>query len=199
MREYWGTGNAIVVPLLAVMAVAFTVVGVFFGPAWFKVAPEEAQLLRWCFVAGGIGLFFSFYSQFWLILSQTYLDFKFLGVLRTAMGLLQVIPAIVLAWATGNPLVLIAWSTATAALQLGIFVLHGRKAYGLGLGLEERKWERAREMAAYTAKTFAALVTNRCSAPSIAWCSAGSPQPLLFRTTISAPMPARGFKASARR
>ena len=32
VREYWATGNAIVIPLLATMAAAFTLAGVLFGP-----------------------------------------------------------------------------------------------------------------------------------------------------------------------
>ena len=105
VREYWGTGNAIAIPLLAIMALVFAVVGVVFGPAWFNVAPENVNLLRWSFVAGGVGLFLSYYGQFWLILSQAHLDFRFVAILRTLATVLRVIPAIPLAWATRNPLV----------------------------------------------------------------------------------------------
>jgi O-antigen/teichoic acid export membrane protein len=57
VREYWGTGNAIAVPLLAAMGTLFAIVGVIFGPRWFNVAPSLTNLLRWSFAAGGVGLF----------------------------------------------------------------------------------------------------------------------------------------------
>src|SRR5215469_12719349 len=44
VREYWGTGNAIAIPLLAVMGVSFGLVGVFFGPKWFNVDPSLVSL-----------------------------------------------------------------------------------------------------------------------------------------------------------
>ena len=160
VREYWGTGNAIAIPLLALMALTFAIVGVVFGPVWFNVAPANANLLRWSFIAGGTGLFFSYYGQFWLILSQAHLDFKFLAILRTGMSLVQVIPAIPLAWATKNPLVLILWATTVTALQLAIFVLHGKRKYRLGLNIRHAGWGRAREMAVYTGKTFATLLAH---------------------------------------
>jgi len=160
VREYWGTGNAIVLPLLTSMALIFVLVGVVFGPAWFNVTPTYVNLLRGSFVAGGVGLFLSYYGQYWLILSQTHLDFKFLAIVRTSTSLLQVLPSIPLAWVTGNPLVLIVWNSVTAALQLAVLAWHGRKNYHLGFSLRHVRIKRAREMAAYTSKTFAALLVN---------------------------------------
>jgi O-antigen/teichoic acid export membrane protein len=160
VREYWGTGNAIVLPLLALMAIIFTGLGVWFGPLWFNVASANVSLLRGSFVAGGIGLFLSYYCQYWLILSQAHLDFKFLGILRTAVSLLQVIPSIPLAWATGNPLVLIGWGILISFLQLAIFIWHANKRYGLRLNLGDAAWIRAREMATYTGKTFVSVIVN---------------------------------------
>jgi O-antigen/teichoic acid export membrane protein len=163
VREYWGTGNAIAMPLLAVMGVAFGVIGVLFGPKWFNIDPSLISLLRWSFVAGAVSLFLSYYGQFWLILSQAHLDFKFLSILRTATSLLQIIPSIVLAWATRNPLVLILWATAIGALQLAIFVGHAKKSYQLTFSFGHAGWHRAREMAAYTGKTFASLIIGSLS------------------------------------
>ena len=160
VREYWGTGNAIAIPLLATMGVIFTLIGVIFGPKWFNVSPSLVSLLRWSFVAGGTGLFLSYYGQFWLILSQAHLDFRFLSILRTAISLLQIIPSIVLAWATRNPLVLILWTAGAGALQLAIFVWHSKKSYALGFDLNHAGWRRAWEMAAYTGKTFATLLVG---------------------------------------
>jgi O-antigen/teichoic acid export membrane protein len=160
VREYWGTGNAIAVPLLAIMGVIFGVIGVIFGPKWFNVDPSLVGLLRWSFVAGGIGLFLSYYGQFWLILSQAHLDFKFLSLLRIGTSLLQIVPSIILAWATRNPLILIFWTAVIAALQLAIFVVHAKKSYQLNFGFGHAGWHRAREMATYTGKTFAALLVG---------------------------------------
>ena len=160
VREYWATGNAMVIPLLAITAALYITIGVGFGPKWFNVAPAYEGLLRWSFVAGGVSLFLSYYSQFWLILSQAHLDFKFLSILRTAISVLQVVPSIPLAWATHNPLILIVWTTAIAALQLAIFIWHAKRSYRLGLSLRHAGRKRAREMATYTGKTFASLVVN---------------------------------------
>jgi O-antigen/teichoic acid export membrane protein len=158
VREYWGTGNAIAIPLLAGMGLVFAVVGVTFGPRWFNVDPKLIDLLRWSFVAGGVGLFLSYYAQFWFILSQAHLDFKFLGIVRIAINLLQILPSIFLAARTRNPLVLIVWGAIVGALQLAIYIWHARKNYRLTFDFAHAAWHRAREMAAFTAKTFASLI-----------------------------------------
>jgi O-antigen/teichoic acid export membrane protein len=158
VREYWGTGNAIAIPLLAAMGFVFAVVGVMFGPRWFNVDPTLTKLLRWSFVAGGVGLFLSYYAQFWFILSQAHLDFKFLGVVRIVINLLQILPSIFLAALTGNPLILIVWGTIVGALQLAIYIWHARKNYRLSFDFAHAAWHRAREMAAFTAKIFASLI-----------------------------------------
>ncbi len=158
VREYWGTGNAIAIPLLTAMGVVFAVVGVTFGPRWFNVDPALVSLLRWSFVAGGVGLFLSYYAQFWFILSQAHLDFKFLGIVRIAINLLQILPSIFLAALTRNPLVLIVWGTITGALQLAVFIWHARRNYRLKFDFGHAAWHRAREMAAFTAKTFGSLI-----------------------------------------
>jgi len=158
VREYWGTGNAIALPLLATMGLAFSITGVVFGPKWFNIDPSHARLLQWSFVAGGLGLFLSYYSQFWLILSQAHLDFRFISIIRTATSLLQIMPSIGLAWATQNPLILIVWGVIVGALQLAVFICHARKSYSLGFHFAYAGWHRATEMAMYTAKSFASLV-----------------------------------------
>jgi O-antigen/teichoic acid export membrane protein len=160
VREYWGTGNAIAIPLLAMMGIVFAAIGVFLGPTWFNVDPTLVRLLRWSFVAGGAALFLSYYGQFWLILSQAHLDFKFLSLLRTTVSVAQIIPSIALAWATRSPLVLILWSVAVGLAQLSIFIWHARNAYSLRFDFRHARIGRAREMAAYTAKTFATLLAN---------------------------------------
>jgi len=164
VREYWGTGNAIAIPLLAAMGLVFAVVGVTFGPRWFNVDPALVNLLRWSFVAGGVGLFLSYYAQFWFILSQAYLDFKFLGIVRIGLNVLQIVPSIFLAALTRNPLVLIVWGTITGALQLAVFIWHARRNYRLRFDFAHAAWHRAREMAAFTAKTFGSLIVGSLTA-----------------------------------
>jgi O-antigen/teichoic acid export membrane protein len=160
VREYWGTGNIIAIPLLAAMATVFAITGVFFGPRWFNIDSSFVRLLQWSFAVGGVALFLSYYSQFWVILSQAHLDFKFLSILRTFTSVVQIVPAIILAWATRNPLVLILWGAAVGALQLVIFIWHAKRSYKLGFGFMHAAWHRAREMALYTGKTFLIDHTN---------------------------------------
>jgi O-antigen/teichoic acid export membrane protein len=160
VREYWGTGNLIAIPLLALMALVFIGVGVWFGPYWFdKLQPENVRLLQWAFVFGGCGLFFSYYIQFWLVLSQAHLDFKFIGILRGCFSVAQVLLTLWLAYLTHNPVVLILSGIVITMIQLVIFVWHAVRNYNLGLNLREASLARAREMAGYTAKAFATLLT----------------------------------------
>jgi len=160
VRGYWGTGNVIIIPFLALVSLAFIGLGVWLGPKWFNILPGDVPLLRWCFVAGGFGLFFSYYGTYWLILSQAYLDFKFIGLLRVVMTLVQILPAIALAFFTKNPLLLVGWSTLISLLQLGVFVRHAQRNYHLGLNLRMASFARLREMAVYTGKNFLGLITG---------------------------------------
>jgi O-antigen/teichoic acid export membrane protein len=158
VRGYWATGNLVGIPCLLLMALAFAGIGVVLGPKWFNVSPGKEGLLRACFVAGGFSLFFGYYAQFWNILSQAYLDFKFIGLLRIVASLLQVIPALGLAMLGMDPLVLISWSAFIGVLQLAAFMWHARRHYHLGLNLREASFAYVREMAAYTGKNFAGLI-----------------------------------------
>lgn len=160
IREYWGSGNVVAVPLLAAMALAFGTVGVAFGPQWFHVAAENVSLLRGCFVAGAFSLFFSYYGQFWNILLQAHLDFKFSGLIRVGTSLLQVLPAIVLARFTRSPLWICIWTALVGAAQLAVMAGYSRRVYQLGFEWRAARRERLREMAAYTGKTFATLLAN---------------------------------------
>ncbi|MEI6399771.1 MAG: hypothetical protein WCO71_13465, partial [Pseudomonadota bacterium] len=129
VRGYWATGHAIALPLLGSMALVFTGIGVWFGPKWFHIAPDQASMLQSSFVAGGVGLFLSYYGQFWNILSQAYLDFKFLSIVRIAISLLQILPSLLIAYLTGNPFLIILWTTFTSGLQLLVYIRHARKNY----------------------------------------------------------------------
>ncbi len=158
VREYWGTGNLIALPLLALMALVFVAVGVVWGPRWFNVAPENEKLLRLCFIPSGLSLFFNFYGQIWNILLQAHLDFKFSSILRITASLLQVIPAVAIAYFTHNPLWINTWGLVLSVAQLIFFIWYCRKHYQLGLSLSYARRARVHEMAAYTAKTFLSLI-----------------------------------------
>jgi O-antigen/teichoic acid export membrane protein len=160
VRGYWGTSNVIILPFLTLVSLAFIGVGVWLGPKWFNVSSDHVGLLRACFVAGGFGLFLAYYGTYWMILSQAFLDFKFISLLRVAMTLLQILPAISLAFFTKNPLLLLWWSTFVSLLQLGVFVWHARRNYHLGLNLRMASFARFREMAAYTGKMFLSLIAG---------------------------------------
>lgn len=160
VREYWGTGNVIALPLLGLMGAVFALLGVFCGPHWFNVSPANAGLLRACFAVGGLALFVSYYSQFWLILSQAHLDFKFIGILRSVGSIVQIVPAILLARWTKDPLILVSWAAGVGFLQLIVFIWHARRKYRLGAELRHARRARFQEMAAYTGKSFAALVVG---------------------------------------
>lgn len=160
VRQYWGTGNLIVIPLLLLMAIIFAVIGVLFGPKWFPVAPTEVSLLQWAFVWGGVALFLAYYTQFWLVLAQAHFDFKFIGLWRSILNVVQVLLAVFLAYLTRNPLMLILGGIAVSAVQLLFFVHHGAKHYQLGLNLRDASMRRAREMSGYTCKAFSSLLTG---------------------------------------
>jgi len=125
-----------------------------------KLKPENVPVLRWAFVFGGCGLFLSYYIQFWQMLSQAHLDFKFIGILGGCFSVLQVLLAMWLAYLTHNPVVIILSGVGFGILQLGMFVWHAVRHYHLGLNLHEAKLARAREMSHYTAKTFATLLAG---------------------------------------
>jgi O-antigen/teichoic acid export membrane protein len=160
VRGYWGTGNLIILPFVLLIALTMITVGIWLGPKWYNVAAANVPLLQACFVASGFELFFSFYSQYWLVLAQANLDFKFVGMLRSAMALLRVIPMVTLAYWTNNTLALTAWGAVVAFVELLFFVVHGRRKYRLGLDLGAAGWAHAKEMASYVAKNFFGLIVN---------------------------------------
>ena len=46
VRGYWGTGNLIMLPFLALVSLVFIGLGVWLGPKWFNVQPADVSLLR---------------------------------------------------------------------------------------------------------------------------------------------------------
>jgi len=159
VRRYWGTGNLIVLPVLGVVTVAFVGLVIWIGPKWFtQLSPAHVGLFRACIVANGFGLFFSYYGTFWLAISQAYLDFKFIGLIRAVITPLQIIPSVLLAWWTANPFWVLAWSSAVGFVQLLILIWHARRHHNLGMCLGEARLACAREMSGFTAKMFVNLV-----------------------------------------
>ena len=163
IREYWATGNALALPLLAGMGALFIALGVIFGPQWFEqgaLSPEDRALLPWCFVIGGLTLFLNYYAQFWNVVSQAHLDFKFISILKTGTALAQVVPALFLARLTHDALVVLLWTAAIALLQVLLYAWHSKANYGLGFSFGEASWVRLREMATFTGKTFIGLLVS---------------------------------------
>src|SRR5678815_4727794 len=99
---------------------------------WYNAAPGQSDLLHKSLIAGGAGLGVALYSQFWLILSQAHLDFKFLSVVRIAALLAMIVPAVGIAYLTGSPLMILWWGVLVGVGQLLIFIAHAKKKYGLG-------------------------------------------------------------------
>lgn len=159
-RSYWGTGNAFAIPLLAAMAVIFIILGFFLGPRWFNVTPDQVTTLQWGFVVAGIGLFFSYYGQFWNILAQVNLDFSFISILRMVSATVQIAGSIILAARTRNAVLILAWGTLLSAIQLFVLMWHARQRYLFGIHWRLARISRMREMAGYTLKTFLTLIVN---------------------------------------
>ena len=159
VRRYWGTGNLIVLPVLGLITVAFVGLLIWLGPKWFtQLSPAHVGLFRACIMVNGIGLFFAYYSTFWLAISQAYLEFKFIGIIRAVITALSIIPSLLLAWWTESPFWVLAWSSAVAFLQLLILIWHARRHHNLGMCLGEARLECAREMSGFTAKMFVNLL-----------------------------------------
>ena len=160
VREYWSTGNVIVLPLIAVFAATFIAAGIIWAPEWFKVPAEDVATLRWAMVAGGIGLFFSYYGQMWFVLSAAHLDFRFVSVVRTGLSVATTIGTLLVAIVTRNAAWLVAFGTVASAAQFVILLHRGARHYKVPVHLPDFRWERLREMLPYTMKTFAQLVSG---------------------------------------
>jgi O-antigen/teichoic acid export membrane protein len=74
--------------------------------------------------------------------------------------LLGIIPSLLLAYLMHNPLLLICWAVALGLAQLVFYIGYSRRHFDLGFDLRQASRARAREMAAYTGKTFATLIFN---------------------------------------
>ena len=159
IKGYWGTGNLIVLPVLIVIAVALAAFGCWLGPKWYNVA-GKLVLFRFCVLATAFELLFSFYSQYWLILSQAHLDFKFVGSLRAIMAMVRVVPALVLAHLTHSPLIMAFWFSFAALVELIVFVRHGARLYQLGLEFSSASMAHVREMAGFLGKNLVGMISG---------------------------------------
>jgi O-antigen/teichoic acid export membrane protein len=159
VREYWATGNAIVLPLILFFAAVFVMVGAIWGAHWFKIRIAEVSGFRWAILFSGIGLFFNYYGQMWYVLAQAHLDFKYLAMLRTWFGLATTIGILIVALITKNLVAISLYSTLLAALQFILLLRRSEKNYGLPL-LRPSDFRRKRllEILPYTMKTFGQLL-----------------------------------------
>ncbi|MEO5717952.1 MAG: hypothetical protein ABIR29_05210 [Chthoniobacterales bacterium] len=77
---------------------------------------------------GGRRFVFSCYGQFWNIPAQVNLDFRFISLLRVVSTTLQVGGAILLPALNRNTVLVVAWGSLLAGLQLIILIWHsGRR------------------------------------------------------------------------
>jgi O-antigen/teichoic acid export membrane protein len=160
LRQYWGTGNLLAIPVVTAMGIVFIGLGAYFGPKWFHVSPDHINLLRWAFVAGGFGLCVGYYSNFWQVLSQAHFDFKFVGLWRSVLNVAQVLTCILLARLTGNPLILIWVSTLFGLIQMAVLIWHANKNYGLALNLGDARMARVRELFGISNKTLGTILAG---------------------------------------
>ncbi|MDZ4788967.1 MAG: oligosaccharide flippase family protein [Blastochloris sp.] len=159
-KEYWATGNVIVLPFLLLFTAVFIVVGTVFGPSWFKVSGHDATILRWAVLWGGFGLFFAYYGQMWHSLAQTHLDFKYLAILRTWFSLLASLGSVVVALWTRNVAAIFAFTSCLALIQFALLFYRGQHHYQLPLKLAGFKKNRFKEMLPYTLKTCGQLLSG---------------------------------------
>lgn len=160
VRQYWATSHAIVLPMVAFFALVFVAIGTIFGPEWFNVAGADAETLRWAMTWGGVGLFFSYYGQMWFVLSATYLDFRFLSVIRSAIGVASSLGTLVVAMIFKNTAALLAFAAFLGVLQFCILLHRGNTRYALPVRFKDYRFERLREMLPYTLKTFLQLISG---------------------------------------
>ena len=160
VREYWATGNAIVFPFVLFFAIVFMVVGGVWGPYWFHVKGSDITTLRWAIFFSGFGLFFNYYGQMWNVLAQAYLDFRYLSILRTWMGLSTTMGILAVALITKSLSAIFLFSTLLAALQFFLLFQRGHWHYKLPLRVSDFRRARLLEMLPYTMKTFAQLLSG---------------------------------------
>ena len=160
VREYWGTGHSVLLPILLAGAVLFGLVGVIFGPHWFIGAKGHEPLLRECYIIGAAGLFVGFYFQTWNMLAQAHLDFAFTGVLNLIANLSSTVLCVSAAAWTGNPALVLAVPPLIGAIQLIALGIRARSRYGLGWNVRDFRMSRLNEMRGYCLRMFVNLLVG---------------------------------------
>lgn len=160
VREYWATGHVIVLPFVLFFAALFVVLGTVWGPVWFKVPEADTSTLRWAIVWGGVGLFFAYYGQMWNILAQSFLDFRYLSILRTWTSLLATLGSLAVAVTTRDVAAIVFLNTALGLVAFFILFQRATKSYQLPIQFHHYRLGRLKEMLPYTLKTFGQLVSS---------------------------------------
>jgi O-antigen/teichoic acid export membrane protein len=160
VQEYWATGHAIVLPFVLVFAFLFIVIGTIWGPTWFKVSEANVPLLRWAMLWGGVGLFFAYYGQMWNILAQSFLDFRYLSVLRTGTSLAASVGSVAIAVFSRSVPAIVLFNTALGMLSFVLLYRRAIKSYQLPIHFQFFRWERLKEMLPYSLKTFGQLISG---------------------------------------
>jgi O-antigen/teichoic acid export membrane protein len=160
VREYWATGHAIVLPFVLFFAALFVVLGTVWGPVWFKVPEADTSTLRWAMVWGGVGLFFAYYGQMWNVLAQSFLDFRYLSILRTWTSLLATLGSLAVAVTTRDVAAIVFFNTALGLVAFFILFRRATKSYHLPVQFHHYRLARLKEMLPYTLKTFGQLVSG---------------------------------------
>jgi O-antigen/teichoic acid export membrane protein len=158
--QYWATSHAIVLPMVTFFALVFIAIGVLFGPEWFNVSGEDARTLQWAMIWGGVGLFFSYYGQMWFVLSATHLDFRFLSIIRSSLGIASSLGTLAVAMIFKNTAALLAYAALLGLIQFCILLHRGNTRYALPVRFAEYRWARLKEMLPYTVKTFLQLISG---------------------------------------
>jgi O-antigen/teichoic acid export membrane protein len=156
-RTYWDTGQAVLVPILALMAILFATIGAILGPRWFQGGNTDASLLRLCYIAASFSMFSSYYFQSWNVLANAHLDFRFIGIIKSINLLGNLGGGLLAAWLTGNPLYVILFGTVFSILQLLLIIQRSRIHYGFGILAKQRSMFAFHEMKVFAAKIFASL------------------------------------------
>jgi O-antigen/teichoic acid export membrane protein len=159
-REYWSTGSVIVLPLVALLAIAFIAVSIIWAPDWFKVSEANVSTLQWAMLAGGVGLFFSYYGQMWYVLAATQLDFRFISVIRSVLALVSTIGSLAVAIFSRNAAWLVAFSSLISAIQFCVLMHRANTRYQMPVQIKDFRRARLFEMLPYTGKTFATLISG---------------------------------------
>jgi len=160
VKEYWATGNAIVLPFVLFFALVFVIIGTVWGPEWFRVMGSDASTMRWAILWGGGSLFFAYYGQMWNVLAQAHLDFKYLSILRTWLGLVGTFGTISVALLWKSVAAIMLFTLILGAVQFALLFRRGQSHYKLPLRISDFRKSRFVEMLPYTLKTFGQLISG---------------------------------------